>query len=292
MLYNRASADPEGKPWSERKKYMYWDEQAKRWAGPDVPDFEPTKSPDYRPAPDSLGMEAIAGDAPFIMKPDGRGWLFAPMGAKDGPLPTHYEPMESPVPNLLYPEQRENPTVERFDVPLNSYNPPDSEFPIVATTYRLTEHYLSGPMSRFDSWLNELQPGMFIELSPELAAEKGIENGGWMVAWNTRGAIESRALVTHRIQPLHVNGRTLHQIGLPFHWGFAGETVGAIANDLTAVSADPNVSMHEAKAFTVDVRAGRIAGCAPMEPLEPAPWPTREQSPDTPKCDQPEGQAI
>jgi formate dehydrogenase major subunit len=98
--------------------------------------------------------------------------------------------------------------------------------------------------------------------------------------------------VTHRIQPLHVNGRTLHQIGLPFHWGFAGETVGAIANDLTAVSADPNVSMHEAKAFTVDVRAGRIAGCAPMEPLEPAPWPTREQSPDTPKCDQPEGQAI
>jgi formate dehydrogenase major subunit len=292
MLYNRASADPEGKPWSERKKYMYWDEQARRWAGPDVPDFEPTKSPDYRPAPDSLGMEAIAGDAPFIMKPDGRGWLFAPMGAKDGPLPTHYEPMESPVPNLLYPEQRENPTVERFDVPLNSYNPPDSEFPIVATTYRLTEHYLSGPMSRFDSWLNELQPGMFIELSPELAAEKGIENGGWMVAWNTRGAIESRALVTHRIQPLHVNGRTLHQIGLPFHWGFAGETVGAIANDLTAVSADPNVSMHEAKAFTVDVRAGRIAGCAPMEPLEPAPWPTREQSPDTPKCDQPEGQAI
>jgi formate dehydrogenase major subunit len=271
---------------------MYWDEQNGRWAGPDVPDFEPTKAPSYRPTPESLGMEAIAGDAPFIMKPDGRGWLFAPMGAKDGPLPTHYEPMESPVPNLLYPEQRENPTVERFDVPLNSYNPPDSEFPIVATTYRLTEHYLSGPMSRFDSWLNELQPGMFIEISPELAAERGIENGGWMVAWNTRASIESRALVTHRIQPLHVNGRTLHQIGLPFHWGFAGETVGAIANDLTAISADPNVSMHEAKAFTVNVRAGRLVDSAPMEPLKPAPWPTREQAPDTPKSDQPEGQAI
>ena len=292
MMYNRASADPEGKPWSERKKYMYWDEQAKRWAGPDVPDFEPTKPPDYRPSPESLGMEAIAGDAPFIMKPDGRGWLFAPMGVKDGPLPTHYEPMESPVPNLLYPEQRESPTVERFDVPLNPYNPPDSEFPIVATTYRLTEHYLSGPMSRFDSWLNELQPDMFIEISPELAAEKGIENGEWMVAWNSRAAIEARALVTHRIQPLHVNGRTLHQIGLPFHWGFAGETVGAIANDLTAASADPNVSMHEAKAFTVNVRAGRLDHPEHLEPLEPAPWPTREQAPDTPKSDQPEGQAI
>jgi formate dehydrogenase major subunit len=292
ILYNRASADPEGKPWSERKKYMYWDEQNKRWAGPDVPDFEPTKAPDYRPTPESLGMEAIAGDAPFIMKPDGRGWLFAPMGAKDGPLPTHYEPMESPVPNLLYPGQRDNPTVVWFDVPLNPYNPPDSEFPIVATTYRLTEHYLSGPMSRFDSWLNELQPGMFIEISPELGAEKGIANGDWMVAWNRRAAIEARALVTHRIQPLHVNGRTLHQIGLPFHWGFAGETVGAIANDLTAVSADPNVSMHEAKAFTVNVRAGRLEHSADIRPITPAPWPTREQSPDTPKSDQPEGQAI
>jgi formate dehydrogenase major subunit len=137
MLYNRASADPDGKPWSDRKKYMYWDEQNKRWAGPDIPDFEPTKPPQYRPAPESRGMEAIAGDAPFIMKPDGRGWLFAPMGAKDGPLPTHYEPIESPVPNLLYPVQRDNPTVERFDVPLNPYNPLDSEFPLVATNYPL-----------------------------------------------------------------------------------------------------------------------------------------------------------
>jgi len=292
MLYNRASADPDGKPWSERKKYMYWDEEKKRWTGPDVPDFEPSKPPQYRPAPGSRGMEAIAGDAPFIMKADGRGWLFAPMGAKDGPLPTHYEPMESPVPNLLYPGQRENPTVERYDVPLNPYNPPDSEFPIVATNYRLTEHYLSGPMSRFDSWLNELQPGMFIEISPELAAEKGIGNGDWMVAWNRRASIEARALVTPRVQPLFVNGRTLHQIGMPFHWGFAGETVGAIANDLTAVSADPNVSMHEAKAFTVNVRAGRLDHSAEIEPLNPAPWPTREEAPDTPQSAQPEGQAI
>jgi formate dehydrogenase major subunit len=289
MMYNRASADPEGKPWSERKKYMWWDEESKKWAGPDVPDFEPGKAPSYRPTPDSLGMAAIAGDAPFIMKPDGRGWLFAPQGAKDGPLPVHYEPLESPVPNLLY-RQRENPTVERYDVALNPYNPPNSEYPIVATNYRLTEHYLSGPMSRFDSWLNELQPAMFIEISPELAGEKGIEHGGWMVAWNSRGAIEARAMVTHRIQPLTVNGGITHQIGMPFHWGFAGETIGGMANDLTSVTGDANVSMHEAKAITVDVRAGRLASQPEMAPIAPALWPTREKAPDTSESAQPEGQ--
>ncbi len=291
MMYNRASADPQGKPWSERKKYMWWDEEQKKWTGPDIPDFEPTKSPSYRASPDDTGMKAISGDAPFIMKPDGHGWLFAPTGAKDGPLPTHYEPLESPVPNLLY-AQRENPTVERYDVPLNPKNPPDSEYPIVVTTYRLTEHYLSGPMSRFNSWLNELQPEMFVELSHELAEQKGIEHGGWLVAWNVRAAIEARAMVTGRMQPLHVNGQTLHQIGMPFHWGFAGETVGAIANDLTSITADPNVSMHEAKAFTVNVRAGRLEHAAEMKPDAPGLWPSREASPDTPKSDQPEGQAI
>jgi formate dehydrogenase major subunit len=292
MMYNRASADPQGRPWSERKKYMWWDEENQRWAGPDVPDFEPAKAPDYRPGPDATGMQAIAGDAPFIMKPDGRGWLFAPMGVKDGPRPTHYEPIESPIDNLLYPEQRVNPAVERYDVPFNNYNQGMAEYPIIATNYRLTEHYLSGPMSRFDSWLNELQPGMFIEISPELAEEKGIEHGGWMVAWNARGAIEARAMVTRRIQPLHVNGRTVHQIGMPFHWGFSGETVGAIANDLTSISADPNVSMHEAKAFTVNVRAGRLEPAEDLTPLPAAPWPTRDKAPDTPKSAQPEGQAI
>ncbi len=291
MMYNRASADPQGKPWSERKKYMWWDEETNAGRGRMFPTSNRPRRPAIARAPDSLGMAAIAGDAPFIMKPDGRGWLFAPMGVKDGPLPTHYEPLESPIPNLLYP-QRENPTIERYDVPFNSYNPPNAEYPIVVTNYRLTEHYLSGPMSRFDSWLNELQPAMFIEISPELAAEKGIEHGGWMVAWNTRGAIEALAMVTHRIQPLTVNGRIMHQIGMPFHWGFAGETIGAMANDLTSVVTDANVSMHEAKATTVNVRAGRLASLPDMEPIPPAPWPTRERSPDTPEPAQPEGQAL
>lgn len=292
IMYNRASADPEGKPWSERKKYMSWSEAEKRWVGPDVPDFEPTKPPSYRPSPGSKGMDSIAGDAPFIMKPDGRGWLFAPTGVKDGPLPTHYEPVESPVPNLLYPQQI-NPTVELYDVPLNEKNEPlDPEYPIVATTYRLTEHYLSGPMSRFNSWLNELQPEMFVEISPELAKERGIEHSGWMVVWNRRGAIEARAMVTPRIRPLRVRGATLHQVGIPFHWGFAAETPGSIANDLTSIVTDPNVSMHEAKAFTVNVRAGRLQDHGTVEKLPVSPWPTRDKSPDTPKSDQPEGQAI
>jgi len=290
MMYNRASADPEGRPWSERKKYVWWDEAQKKWTGVDVPDFEPDKAPSYRPPEGSKGMASISGDSPFIMKPDGKGWLFAPAGVKDGPLPTHYEPIESPVTNPLYGQQQ-NPTIKTFDVALNPKSAPlDPEYPVAATTFRLTEHYLSGPMSRFNSWLNELQPEMFIELSPELAEERGIEHGGWMVAWNARAAIEARAMVTRRVRPLKVDGRMMHQIAIPFHWGFAGETVGAVANDLTSVLTDPNVSMHEAKAFVCNVRPGRIEELRRNAPLIPAPWPTYRVAPGAPESAQPEGQ--
>jgi len=290
ILYNRASADPEGRPWSEAKKYIWWDETQKKWTGLDEPDFEPDKPPSYRATSDSRGMDAISGDAPFIMKPDGRGWLYAPAGTSDGPLPVHYEPVESPVPNQLY-KQQYDPVAEIYEVPLNELaKPMDLDYPVVATTYRLTEQYLSGPMSRFNSWLNELQPEMFVELSPELAQERGITHGGWMVVWNVRGAIEARAMVTRRVKPLKVNGRTLHQIGIPFHWGYAGETIGSVANDLTSIVLDPNVSIHESKAFTCDVRAGRLAEKADDKPLPVKPWPTREAAPDTPESNQPEGQ--
>jgi formate dehydrogenase major subunit len=291
MMYNRASADPQGRPWSQRKKYLWWDEGRQKWTGPDEPDFEPNKPPSYRPSASAKGMEAIAGDAPFIMKPDGMGWLFAP-APMDGPFPTHYEPVESPVSNLLYPKQNDSPTVRYFRGPLNILDHgPSQEFPIIGATYRLTEHYLSGPMSRFNSWLNELQPEMFVELSPELAAEKGIEHGGWLTVRSARGTIEARAMVTRRIKPLVIRGSVVHQIGLPFHFSFAGETVGCQANDLTSLVAEPNVSMHEGKVFQCDIWAGRTPGVSPRGPtVATARWPTEMQTPQTPRSAQPEGQ--
>ncbi len=289
VLYNRASAAPDGQPWSERKKLVWWDVVSRRWVGLDRPDFEVDKPPDYRPPPGATGMAAIAGNQPFILKPDGVGWLYSP-AVKDGPLPTHYEPIESPLGNLLYPRQTCSPTVRFFEGPLNPIaHTPTAEYPIVATTFRLTEHYLSGPMSRFNSWLNELQPAMFIELSPELAAERGIEPGGWVTVQSARGRIEAHALVTRRLKPLLVEDRVIHQIGLPFHWAFAGEAVGGNANDLTSLVADPNVSMHESKAFACQVYPGRLAGAAPGPTKPLAPWPTQEPIPDTPASAQPEG---
>jgi formate dehydrogenase major subunit len=289
IMYNRASADPQGRPWSERKKYIWWDADRRRWVGDDQPDFEPDKPPDYRPSRDATGMDAIAGSEPFIMKPDGLAWLYAPGKVKDGPLPAHYEPVESPFANPFYGQQV-NPTARFFPGPLNAIaHTPEEEYPVIGCTFRLTEHYLSGPMSRFNSWLNELQPEMFVELSPELAAERGIENGGWLVVRTARAAIEARALVTRRLRPLVVGGRVVHQVGVPFHWGFAGETVGSVANDLTSLVADPNVSMHEAKVFACQVHAGRLAN-QPTRPTKlPAPWPTRAAVPDTPRSAQPEG---
>jgi formate dehydrogenase major subunit len=289
VLYNRASAAPDGPPWSERKKLVWWDATSRTWVGLDHPDFEPTKPPDYRPPPHALGMAAIAGNQPFILKPDGVGWLYAP-ALKDGPLPTHYEPVESPVDNPLYPRQVCSPTVRFFEGPLNHIaHTPTTEYPIVATTFRLTEHYLSGPMSRFNSWLNELQPEMFVELSPELAAEQGIEHGGWLTVQSARARIEARAMVTRRLRPLSVEGRIIHQIGIPFHWAFAGEVVGDNANDLTSLVADPNVSMHECKAFACQVRAGRSGERAPTATKPAAPWPMHGPVPDTPASAQPEG---
>ncbi|MBO0793622.1 MAG: molybdopterin-dependent oxidoreductase, partial [Ktedonobacteraceae bacterium] len=259
ILYNRASADPQGRPWSERKRYVWWDEEQKKWTGYDIPDFPVNKAPDYTPPPGAQGMDAIAGSDPFIMKPDGRGWLFVPKGLKDGPLPTHYEAAESPVANALY-RQQSNPVAkyyrERKDNPLAAVG--DEHYPIVITTYRLTEHHVSGPMTRWMPWLNALQPSLFAELSPELAAERNIKHGGWLVISTPRGEIEARALVTRRLRPLRVNGRTIHQIGMPFHWGFQGKSKGSITNDLTHMVLEPNVSIEEAKAFTCNVRPGRL----------------------------------
>jgi formate dehydrogenase major subunit len=259
-LYNRASADPDGRPWSERKRYVWWDEQAGHWTGYDVPDFPAGKPPAYRAPPDAEGMDAISGDDPFIMMADGRGWLYSPRGLLDGPLPTHYEPVESPVGNLLYPDIGASPAAIRWMRPENPYHVTgDPRFPMVATTFRLTEHHTAGGMSRTLPWLAELQPEMFAEIDPLLAADRGIEDGGWMTIVTERAEIEARALVTDRIRPMQVDGQPVHRVAMPWHYGFDGVAVGDSANDLIALAADPNVSIHESRAFTCNVRAGRRA---------------------------------
>ncbi len=263
ILYNRASADPEGNPWSERKRYVWWDEASQKWTGEDVPDFPATTAPSFRPAPGTGGPEGIAGDDPFIMQADGKGWLFTPKGMVDGPLPTHYEPQESPVGNPLY-SQQSNPSRKVFPRKDNlwapSANQPGSDvYPYVFTTYRLTEHHTAGGMSRWLPYLAELQPEFFCEISPELAAERGLVNGGWATIVSARSAIESRVLVTERMTPLVIGGRTIHQIGLPYHWGVGRDAIvsGDAANDLLGVALDPNVQIQESKAGSCDIIAGR-----------------------------------
>ena len=260
LLYNRASADRDGNPWSERKKYVHWN--GEKWEGIDTPDFDETKPPDYVPPDGAAGPDAIAGYHPFIMQSDGRSWLFVPQGLEDGPLPTHYEPHESPFDSTLY-SQRANPRRQQHkDAEWDPYNPLEGEpghelFPHVFTTYRLTEHHTAGGMTRSVPYLAELQPAMFCEVSPELAVEVGLEDGGWATIYTTRSAIEARVLVTNRIPPLTVQGRTVHQIGLPYHWGQRLLTSGDSANDLMHAALDPNVHIMETKAATCGIRPGR-----------------------------------
>jgi formate dehydrogenase major subunit len=190
------------------------------------------------------------------MHGDGLGWMYVPEGLKDGPLPTHYEPLESPLSNALYARQT-NPPANRFPRRENPFaEPQDPRFPYVLTTYRLTEHHTAGGMSRFLPHLAELQPEMFAELAPELADELGVANGDMITIVSRRGAVEARALVTRRIRPLTVDGRTVHQVAIPFHWGSAGPLKGDVANDLIPLSGEPNVTIHEGKALLCAVIPG------------------------------------
>jgi formate dehydrogenase major subunit len=254
LLYNRASADPQGRPWSERKKWVWWD--GAKWVGYDVPDFALTKAPSAKADPNAIGLDALSGSDPFIMKSDGVGWLYVPTGLLDGPLPTHYEPAESPVANPLY-RQQSSPVLKYWPMDGNELAPVgDRRFPHILTTYRLTEHYLSGAMSRWNPWLAELQPEFFVELSPELAAEKRIVNTGWVVVSTPRGRVRAKALVTRRMRAFTIAGRIVHHVGMPFHWGYQGLVTGDAGNELTALVGDPNVSIHEAKAFVCNVERG------------------------------------
>lgn len=264
VLYNRASADPQGRPWSERKKLVWWDPDkgaAGEWTGYDVPDFEKTKPPGYEPDPDAVGVAALRGDDAFVMQADGKAWLFAPGGVLDGPLPTHYEPHESPVRNALY-KQQGNPARKvygRTDNPSNP-SPPELDgdvFPYVFTAARLTEHHTAGGMSRQLPYLSELQPALFVEVSPQLAALRGLSHMDWAHVITSRTAVDARVLVTDRMRPLRIEDRVVHQIWMPYHWGHSGLIDGDVVNDLLGVVADPNVFIQESKVATCDIQPGR-----------------------------------
>jgi formate dehydrogenase major subunit len=258
ILYNRASADLKGKPWSEKKKLIWWDPEAPgqkpedkgKWVGLDVPDFNAFLAPD-----------AKNGDKPFIMRADLVGGFFGPLN--DGPFPEHYEPVESPTKNLLS-KQQANPVAKIWKVPdqKNELAPVGSkDYPYVITTYRLTEHHLSGVMSRYLPMLAELHYAHFTEISNELAKELGVANGDMVTVSTPRGKIHVKAMVTSRLKPFLINGKTVHQIGVPWHWGWKGVDAlpgskGDITNDLSSTVGDPNVFIQETKAFMCNVKKG------------------------------------
>ena len=260
IIYNRASARPDGKPWSERKQLVWWDERKKQWTGLDNADYEKEMPPDRAAnIHEGHGTEALGGAKPFTLHPDGVGWLYVATGLKDGPLPAHYEPLESLVENPLYSQQT-NPAADRKKRPDNPYAATrDARFPYVLSTYRLTEQHTAGGMTRYLSHLNELQPELFVEVSPELADESRLKHGEWATIITARALVEARVLVTSRMRPLCIDGRTLHQVGIPYHWGYRGQVTGDVANDLLAISEEPNVRIMETKALLCNVIPGRRA---------------------------------
>jgi formate dehydrogenase major subunit len=261
ILYNRASADPAGRPWSERKKLVWWDAAAQRWTGDDVPDFKATMAPDHVPGAGATAEDALRGDDPFVMQADGKGWLYAPTGLLDGPLPAHYEAHEAAVRNPVYGTQA-SPTRQRLERDDNRYNPTAGEpgagvFPFEVMTYRIAEHHTAGGMSRFLPHLAELAPELFVEVSPELAALRELEHGGWATIVTMRAAIEARVLVTDRMARRTIDGRVVHTVGLPYHWGPNGIATGDAANEILPIVLDRNTHISEFKAATCDIRPGR-----------------------------------
>jgi formate dehydrogenase major subunit len=246
ILYNRAAADPRGKPWNPERPLVWWDPTAElpdgkkgKWVGVDVPDFRPDLAPD-----------AKGGGNPFIMRPDGKGALFGALA--EGPFPEHYEPVESPVANRLSRVQA-NPLVVVYKADLDRLGDP-KEFPIVATTYRLTEHLHTGSLTRNLPWLVELMPNLFCEMSRELAEARGIRSGDAVIIRSARGQVRAIAYVTARFKPFRLGDRVVHEIGIPWHWGFMGLAKGDSANLLTPHVGDANTRIQESKAFLVDVR--------------------------------------
>jgi formate dehydrogenase major subunit len=243
VLYNRASCDASGKPWDAERKQVWWNESAQLWVGNDVPDFKADSHPK-----EHMG--------PFIMTPEGVGRIFAPLGAfADGPLPEHYEPIESPVQNLFHPNQSNNPVVKKLSTPADKYASPGDGLNIVCTTYRLTEHYhywtKNNPMNV------QLIPEPFVEIPVELAQELGIKGNDKVKVTSARSFYVAKAYVTKRIKPMMIDGKKVYQIGLPIHQGYrgiqedAGRDARTLANRLTPTVIDPNAYTPEFKGFLV-----------------------------------------
>jgi len=257
IVYNRASCDLEGKPWNPDIPEIWWDPnkvdpatgKPGMWTGNDIPDFPATRPP-----------TAVGGALPAIMTSEGVFKLFCPSGLNEGPLPEHYEPLESPVVNLMS-KQQVNPCIKLWHEvnPDNKVGTPE-EYPIVASTYRVTEHWQTGIMTRNQPWLIDLMPEMFVEMGKELAAEKGIKPGETVEVVSARGSLQAVAIVTGRVKPFVIDGKTVHFVGLPFHYGYAGLCTGGApgkdyaANQLTPHIGDPNTMIPEYKAFLCDVR--------------------------------------
>ncbi len=236
IMYNRASADANGKPWDENRKLIEWN--GTKWIGFDVPDY-------------GVNIPPAKGVGPFILTEEGVGRIYTRALMRDGPFPVHYEPFESPRVNLNAPKIQGNPVARVFPGDWKRFGSAD-EFPYAATTYRLTEH--------FHYWTKHckinaiLQPEFFVEISEQLAAEKGVTPGDWVRVWSKRGSVKAKAVVTKRIKPLICDGKPVHVVGVPIHWGFIGDCKeGYGANTLTPFVGDANIQTPEYKAFLVNL---------------------------------------
>ena len=245
IIYNRASVDPYGKPWDEKDPVISWN--GSKWVG-DVPDggWPPLLNADGTPNPKSKH--------PFIMRKHGHGQIFGP-GRADGPFPEHYEPLECPVEKNLLNPKIINPVAPLYETEMDLHATCDPRFPYVGTTYRVVEHWQTGLMTRPQPWLMEMQPQVFVEMSEQLAGLKGIQNGERVKVSSARGGLEATAIVTKRFQPFRMGDAVVHQVGLPWHYGWRWPESGAedSANLLTPSTGDPNTRIPETKAFMVNV---------------------------------------